>query len=437
MDYRKAAQDLATYIEAAEAWERQADKLQGAQRAEALRKAMVYRGNAQTIHKASGELLKAFPIKKRIDWKGMKISIENPVGSMRKWKDVGTGAEGQTYMLHDYGYLRQTGAVDGDAVDVFMGPNPDNAQHVYVVRQLRAPDFRYYDEDKCMIGFDSADHAKSVYQQHYNSPRFFGGMDTYPVDVFLQAVKGTHKAPAPVGGWNALMVPQKMSDHPLLNDEASVFISEAEKPTDSEEAAAPAILRPAATLPDHAEVIYKSLFAKTDLVKGEPVRKKLKWKGVRISVQAPAGTVRRHKDEDGEEKETQMYNDYGYFNKTQGADGDCVDVFLGPDLEDAKNVFVVRQLKSPKCEKYDEDKCMVGFEDEEAAKRAYLQHHHRQPKHIGQLDTYPVDVFVEHLRSTHSEPQPVGGWGAIKDLKLRKRYTKMLEDKESDNPDKD
>lgn len=264
MDYRKAAQDLATYIEAAEAWERQADRLGGAQRAEALRKAMVYRGNARTIHEAAGELLKAFPIKKRVDWKGMKVSIETPAGSFRKWKDAGTGAQGQTYMLNDYGYLRQTGAVDGDAVDVFLGPDPDKAQNVYVVRQLRAPEFKYYDEDKCMIGFDSLDHARAVYLQHYDNPRFLGGMDTYLVDIFLQAVKATHKAPAPVGGWSALMVPQKMSDHPLLTDEASVFITEAEKPEDLlEEAAFPRLLYPAARLLDNAEPVqdlsYSSL----------------------------------------------------------------------------------------------------------------------------------------------------------------------------------
>jgi hypothetical protein len=159
-------------------------------------------------------------------------------------------------MLNDYGYLRQTGAVDGDAVDVFIGPDPDNAQQVYVVRQLRAPDFRYYDEDKCMIGFHSADHARATYLQHYSNPKFLGGMDTYPVDVFLQAVKITHKAPAPVGGWSALMVPQKMSDHPLLNDEASAFITEAERHDDlPEEAALPVYYRTPASLPDNAEPV--------------------------------------------------------------------------------------------------------------------------------------------------------------------------------------
>jgi inorganic pyrophosphatase len=430
MDYRKAAQDLATYIEAADSWERKADKLQGAQRAEALRKAMVYRGNARAIHTAAGELLKAFPISKRVDWKGMKVSIENPAGSFRKWKDAGTGAEGQTHMLNDYGYLRQTGAADGDAVDVFMGPDPDGAQHVYVVRQLRAPDFRYYDEDKCMIGFHNADHARAVYHQHYNSPRFFGGMDTYPVDTFLQAVKGTHKAPAPVGGWNALMVPQRMSDHPLLNDEASVFIAEAEKPLDNEEAAMPAFVRPAAILPDNAEVIHKAILGALDIIKGEPVRKKVKWQGVKISIEAPAGTVRMHEDEHGVEKETYMYNDYGYFNKTKGADGDCVDVFLGPDLEHAHEVYVVRQLVAPECKYYDEDKCMVGFDSEDKAKEAYLKHHHHKPKHIGQIDTYPVDTFVDDLKKTRETMQPVGGWDAISKLKLDDKHRGAASDED-------
>lgn len=224
MDYRKAAQDFALYTEASEQWARVAQTLQGAARAEALRKAMVYEGNARQIQRAAGDLLKAFPIKKRIKWKGMDISIENPSGSWRKWKDVDTGVTGKTYMLWDYGYLRATEASDGDAVDVFVGPSPDTAVNVYVVRQLRAPDFRFYDEDKCMIGFATASDARVAYQQHYDNGRFFGGIDTFPVEVFLRAVKETKKAPGPVGGWNTLMVPQRMEDSPLVSESMSATI---------------------------------------------------------------------------------------------------------------------------------------------------------------------------------------------------------------------
>ena len=257
MDYRQAAQDFALYLEAAEAWEGKAESLSGPARAEALRKAMVYRGNAETIHKAAGGLLKAFPIKRKLDWKGMKIAIENPAGSYRQWKDR-SGAEGQTFMLHDYGYLRSTAAVDGDAVDVFVGPRPDTAQNVYVVRQLRAPDFRFYDEDKCMIGFDSPDHAKMAYLSHYTSPKFFGGMDVFPVDLFVSCVKQTKKAPAPVGGWNSLMVPQRMDDHPMLQEEAAAHIKQGEVQQDDlpEEAAPHYIVPKTASHPADAQPIH-------------------------------------------------------------------------------------------------------------------------------------------------------------------------------------
>lgn len=144
---------------------------------------------------------KSYPVHQRRKWQGMDISIETPHGDVRHWKDDATGETGHTAMHNDYGYLRETGAHDGDHVDVFIGPFPDTAENVYVVRQMKAPTFTRYDEDKCMVGFNSEGEAEAAYRSHYNKAGFFGWIDTFPVAEFLAEVKNTHKAPQPVGGY--------------------------------------------------------------------------------------------------------------------------------------------------------------------------------------------------------------------------------------------
>lgn len=211
MDAREVATLWSRYKKAAEKYQA---KLQNTGDPEAMRKAIVFRANQTRCEQwlAQHALVKAYPLHKKFKWKGLDVSIENAAGSTRHWKDHNKGTDGYTYMSCDYGYLRNTGGVDGDHVDAYFGPDPEGARMVYVVRQLKSPDFRYYDEDKCMIGFESKKEAEQAYLLHYTDPRFLGGIDSFPVDAFLYAVKQTKKAPAPVGGWMNLRVQQELQD---------------------------------------------------------------------------------------------------------------------------------------------------------------------------------------------------------------------------------
>lgn len=199
--------------------------------ADAMRKAVSFRVNEAklAIWLSQNAMVKAFPLQGRLRWRGMQISIENKAGSVRHWQDKAAGRDGYTYMLNDYGYLRGTEGVDNDGVDVYLGPDPEKAPYVFVIRQLKAPDFKYYDEDKCMIGFASEEAAADAYRSHYDDPRFLGIVDTYPVNMFVAAVKVTKKAPAPVGGWLSLRVQQRMADligTSALPKEAVIFAAE-------------------------------------------------------------------------------------------------------------------------------------------------------------------------------------------------------------------
>lgn len=120
----------------------------------------------------------------RSEWQGLPIAIENPKGSLRTWRDEDGDETGSTLMHHDYGFIEGVLGSDGEELDCYVGPDL-GAGYVYVVHQLRAPDFKAHDEDKVMLGFASADAARDAYLAHRNDgERAFGGMSVIPVETF-------------------------------------------------------------------------------------------------------------------------------------------------------------------------------------------------------------------------------------------------------------
>src|SRR6266702_90999 len=132
--------------------------------------------------------------KRNIPWRGLTISIENEQGSMRRGKNRDGGTWEQR-MSHPYGYFNKTEGVDGDHVDCFVGPNL-SADTVYVVHARKVNRWDQYDEDKVMVGFNSADGAKQAFIDNYTDPRFFGDMVSMPAEEFLTKVRATADKPA-------------------------------------------------------------------------------------------------------------------------------------------------------------------------------------------------------------------------------------------------
>lgn len=126
-------------------------------------------------------------------FQGLPISIETDKGSIREGIDKKTGKSWKVKMTWPYGYIRKTEGVDGDHVDVFIGPN-ENAQNAYVIH-TKDPHTGAYDEDKCMLGFDNPAAAKKAFLENYSSPGFFGTMDTLPMDKFKERLKQTRTSP--------------------------------------------------------------------------------------------------------------------------------------------------------------------------------------------------------------------------------------------------
>jgi hypothetical protein len=92
--------------------------------------------------------------------------------------------------------------------------------------------------------------------------------------------------------------------------------------------------------------------------------------GLDITIETPKGGVRSGTNKEGKSWKVVLKNDYGYIrnHKRSQADGDHVDVFVGP-YPASEIVYVVDQNVGGK---FDEHKCMCGFFTEKEAKDAYL-----------------------------------------------------------------
>lgn len=125
---------------------------------------------------------------KKKDFAGLEIEIEFPAGSMRPWGRP-DGDHGETLMKCDYGNIIGYIGADDEEVDIYLGPN-EHSEWVYVVHQMKVPEFVEYDEDKVMLGFNSEAEAKAAYLSHYNgNPGFFGGMSSMPLEKFKSKLK--------------------------------------------------------------------------------------------------------------------------------------------------------------------------------------------------------------------------------------------------------
>jgi hypothetical protein len=115
------------------------------------------------------------------------------------------------------------------------------------------------------------------------------------------------------------------------------------------------------------------------------------FQGLRLAIENKKGAVRKGVDKDGKPWRTVMKNPYGYIVGTKSHDDEPVDVYVGPD-KSAPEAFVVHQHFKDGTG-FDEDKVMLGFESEQAARKAYLEHYN-SPKFLGPISA----VAVEHLK---------------------------------------
>ncbi len=142
-----------------------------------------------------------------------------------------------------------------------------------------------------------------------------------------------------------------------------------------------------------------------------------------ITIENPAGSVRKGVDADGKEWSNTMANTYGYIKGTEGVDGDHIDVFLHSDMDqwNGRKVFVVDQTNRDGS--FDEHKVMLVFNDKDEAMAAYLANYDKT-----WADTHPglrisetnIEDFNKWVQSSHRKTKPFAEYKGVKLIRSKK-----------------
>lgn len=133
--------------------------------------------------------------------------------------------------------------------------------------------------------------------------------------------------------------------------------------------------------------------------------------GFEITIENPKGSYRKGVDSNGKEWKIKMNNDYGYFLKSIGYDGDHIDVFLGNDF-DSKKIFVVDQKINGK---FDESKVMLGFKTPNEAKKAYLSNYEKDWKGFHKITEVDEEIFKTWLYDGKKQRKAFSEYKIIKE----------------------
>ena len=134
-----------------------------------------------------------------------------------------------------------------------------------------------------------------------------------------------------------------------------------------------------------------------------------------ITVENPKGSVRRGTDANGNPWETTMQNTYGYIRGTEGVDGDHIDVFLTNDIDgwNGRRVYVVDQYNEDGT--FDEHKVMLGFNDEDDARNAYIANYSDDwaDKRKIVMTSTNLEDFEKWIDSSHRKTKPFAEYRSV------------------------
>jgi len=131
---------------------------------------------------------------------------------------------------------------------------------------------------------------------------------------------------------------------------------------------------------------------------GNYLKGRVKAHGLPIVIENANGSIRRGTDADGKSWQCRLPAHYGYIRKTEGADGDHVDVYVGPHLNSRK-VFVLDQ-NDAKTGEFDEHKVWFGFNSPQHVLATYRKAFSdgKADKRFGHLKQMTPDEFRAWLK---------------------------------------
>lgn len=124
--------------------------------------------------------------------------------------------------------------------------------------------------------------------------------------------------------------------------------------------------------------------------------------GIPLLIEIEAGDKVSGTGDEGEKWEKTYAIPYGEVERTEGDDGDPVDVYVGPFADERVPVFVIHQLRkdgSP-----DEDKIMLGFPGGAEARDAYEMH--GPPWGFGSMEQLTIEQFKHGYLAACRAPEP-------------------------------
>lgn len=127
--------------------------------------------------------------------------------------------------------------------------------------------------------------------------------------------------------------------------------------------------------------------------------------GVNITIENPKGSVRRGVSKSGENWESTLYSHYGYIKRTEGSDGDQVDVFVGDDVL-SERIFVIDQI-DPKTGTFDEHKVMIGFTTKDEASENYFMNYEPGWDGMGAITELSKDEFSAWVKNPDRVSEPL------------------------------
>lgn len=127
--------------------------------------------------------------------------------------------------------------------------------------------------------------------------------------------------------------------------------------------------------------------------------------GLNITIENAKGATRSGKDASGKTWSCKLPEHYGYIKGSEGADGDHLDVYVGPHIKSDK-VFVVNQIDLD-TGKFDETKSLIGFRNLEHALETYAKAFSdgKGLERVGSIVPCTIKEFKEWVRSDkHHKP---------------------------------
>lgn len=121
--------------------------------------------------------------------------------------------------------------------------------------------------------------------------------------------------------------------------------------------------------------------------------------GIDVAIENARGSNREGVGADGDPWSIRMPSHYGYIKGTSGADGDQVDVYIGPHIK-SPHVFVLHQLDADDGS-FDEHKVFLGFASKQQVAQTYEKAFSdgRAKERMGHVSEMSVDEFKDWLKT--------------------------------------